>query len=66
MSLTNQDAILIESNDSMAVEMTENEFRIYIIKVIHEGKDKTANAGNVWSLQYTVKIANAGRKRELQ
>ena len=36
----------MEMNDSMAVEITENEFRIYIIKMIHEAKDKRANAGN--------------------
>ena len=35
LSLTNQEAILIESNDSMAVEMTE----FCIIKMICEAKD---------------------------
>ena len=40
VSLTNQDAILIESNDSVAVEMTEKEFRTCIIKMIHEAKDE--------------------------
>ena len=40
LSLTNQDAMLIESNDSTTVEMTEKEFRICIIKMIHEAKDE--------------------------
>ena len=40
VSLTNQGAILIVSNDGMAVEMTEKEFGIYIIKMIHEAKDE--------------------------
>ena len=40
VSLTNQDAIVIESNDSMAVEMTEKEFRICILKMVPEAKDK--------------------------
>ena len=40
VSLTNQDAILIESNDSMAVAMTEKGFRNCIIKMIHEAQDE--------------------------
>ena len=40
MSLKNHDAIVIESNDSMAVEMIEKEFRICILKMIREAKDE--------------------------
>ena len=32
--------LLIDSNDSMAVEITEKEFRIYMIKMVCEAKDK--------------------------
>ena len=40
MSQTNLDSILIESSDSMVEEMSEKQFRIYIIKMIHETKDE--------------------------
>ena len=47
MIQTNLDSILIEPNDSMVEEMSEEEFRTYLIKMIHEAKDKIrANAGN--------------------
>ena len=37
---TNQDSILIKSNDSMVEEMSEKEFRIYIIKMICKVKNE--------------------------
>ena len=40
MTQTNVDSILIESNDSMLEEMSEEEFRLYIIKMIHKAKDE--------------------------
>ena len=40
MIQTNVDSILIESNDSMLEEMSEKEFRLYIIKMIHKAKDE--------------------------
>ena len=35
----NLDVRSIKSNDSMAEEMTEREFRMYIIKMIREAND---------------------------
>ena len=35
----NLDSILIESNDSMLKEMSEKDFRLYIIKMICEAKE---------------------------
>ena len=46
MIQTNLDSIVIESKDSMLEEMSEKDFRSYMIKMIHEAKDKRANAGN--------------------
>ena len=40
MIQTNLHSILIESSDSMGEEMSEKEFKIYIIKMIHEAKDE--------------------------
>ena len=40
MSQTNLDGIAIKSNDSMAEEMSEREFRMYIIKTIREAKEE--------------------------
>ena len=37
---TNQNSILIESNDSMVEEMSEKECRMYIIKMIQEAKNE--------------------------
>ena len=45
MSQTNLDATSIKSKDSMAEEMTEKEFRMYIIKMIREANDERAYAG---------------------
>ena len=49
MIQTNLDSILIEYNDSMLEEMSEKDFRLYMIKMICEAKDEIrerANAGN--------------------
>ena len=40
MSQTNLDGIAIISNDSMAEEMSEREFRMYIIKTIREANEE--------------------------
>ena len=40
MIQTSLDSILIESNDTMVEEMSENDFRLYMIKMIHEAKDE--------------------------
>ena len=40
MVQTNLDSIVIESNDSMVEEMSEKDFRLYMIKMIHEAKDE--------------------------
>ena len=40
MIRTNLDSILIESNDSMAEEISEKDFRLYMIKMICEAKDE--------------------------
>ena len=40
MSQTNLGGIAIKSNDSMAEEMSEGEFRMYIIKMIREANDE--------------------------
>ena len=40
MIQTNLDSILIESSDSMVEEMSEKDFRLYMIKMIHEAKDE--------------------------
>ena len=40
MIQTNLDSILIESSDSMIEEMSEKDFRLYMIKMIHEAKDE--------------------------
>ena len=40
MIQTNLDSILIGSRDSMVEEMSEKEFRTYIIKMICEAKDE--------------------------
>lgn len=40
MIQTNLDSILIESNDSMLEEMSEKDFRLYMIKMIREAKDE--------------------------
>ena len=37
----NLDSIFIESNDSMLEEMSEKDFRLYMIKMIREAKDET-------------------------
>ena len=37
---TNLDSIVKESNDSMLEEMSEKDFRLYMIKMIHEAKDE--------------------------
>ena len=37
---TNLDAISIKPNDSMAEEMSEREFRMYIIKTIREANEE--------------------------
>ena len=36
----NQDSIIIESNDSIVEEMSEEKFRIYLIKMICEAKNE--------------------------
>ena len=49
MLQTNLDVTSIKPNDSMAEEMTEKEFRLYIIKMIREANDemkKQMNAQN--------------------
>ena len=40
MSQTNLDATSIKSSDSMAEEMSEREFRMYIIKMIREANNE--------------------------
>ena len=40
MIQTNLDSVLIESNDSMLEEMSEKDFRLYMIKMICEAKDE--------------------------
>ena len=40
MSQTNLDATSINSNDSMAEEMSEREFRMYLIKTIREANEE--------------------------
>ena len=40
MIQANLDSILIESNDIMLEEMSENDFRLYMIKMICEAKDE--------------------------
>ena len=40
MIQTNLDSVLIEFSDSRAEEMSENDFRLYMIKMIHEAKDE--------------------------
>ena len=40
MSQTSLDATAIKSNDSMAEEMSEREFRMYIIKMIRETNEE--------------------------
>ena len=40
MSQTKLDAISIKPNDSMAEEMSEREFRTYIIKTIREANEE--------------------------
>ena len=40
MSQTNLDATLIKSNESMAEDRSEREFRMYIIKMIREANDE--------------------------
>ena len=40
MSQTNLGDIAIKSNDSMAEEMSEREFRMYIIKMIRKANDE--------------------------
>ena len=40
MLQTNLDVTSIKPNDSMAEEMTEREFRMYIIKMIREANDE--------------------------
>ena len=39
MSQTNLDTISIKPNDSTTEEMSEREFRMYIIKIIHDVMD---------------------------
>ena len=46
MSQTHLHARAIKSNDSMAEEMSEKEFRIYIIEIIHEAKDERRDKRN--------------------
>ena len=40
MTQTNLDSTLIEFNDSMLEEMSEKDFILYMIKMIHEAKDE--------------------------
>ena len=40
MIQTNLDSIVIESNDSMLEEMSEKDFRLYMIKMICKAKDE--------------------------
>ena len=40
MIQANLDSILIESNDRMLEEISEKDFRLYMIKMIHEAKDE--------------------------
>ena len=40
MSQTNLDGIAIQSNDSMAEEMSERELKMYIIKIIREANEE--------------------------
>ena len=40
MIQTNLDSILIESSDSIIEEMSEKDFRLYMIKMIREAKDE--------------------------
>ena len=40
MSQTNLDATSIKSNDNIAEEMSEREFRMYIIKMIREANNE--------------------------
>ena len=40
MIQTNLDSIVIESNDCMVEKMSEKDFRLYMIKMIHEAKDE--------------------------
>ena len=40
MIQTNLDSIVIEPNDSILEEMSEKDFRLYMIKMIHEAKDE--------------------------
>ena len=45
MSQTNLDVTSIKSNESMAEEMSEREFRMSIIKMIRKANHERANAG---------------------
>ena len=40
MIQTNLDSILIELSDSMVEEISEKEFRLYMLKMIREAKDE--------------------------
>ena len=69
MIQTNLDSIVIESNDTMLEEMSEKDFRLYMIKMIHEAKDEIREqmqAMNEHTNKQLKEQLTAGSKRSFQ
>ena len=68
MIQTNLDSIFIESNDSMVEKMSEKDFRLYMIKMIHDAKDELREQMQAMNdnTKKAFKRATSGSKRAFQ